>query len=541
MNRFHRAAVLAALLLAGCAFSGRDAAPATEPEPEPATKPAPPPPLASAEALLARGDTEAALAAFEAAAGTPRLVAPASVGASRAAARLGRTDDAFQHLAAAVAAGWGDRAVLANDPDLALLAKDERYGAVLPPLLEGSDAFAEDVRVLHEWRGEGAGDQYGWVTRRVGDLDGDGVCDFTSTAPSANGWRGRVYVISSRTGEELFRAEGGAVRARLGDSVAGEFDANGDGTMDVIAGAPGLGQMAGRALVLSGADGAVLHDVSEGAPGDAFGMKVAGLADLDGDGCDEFAVGASGIGPGHVTVHSGRTAAPLFTVTGESDGDTFGQSLDGTRGDGPALMAVGAPAAGPRGTGRVYTYELDAEGATPQTVIDADPDTGAALGTYFVTYFGDADGDGVSDLYASDFSDAARGPNTGRVFVHSGATGERMFELEGHVAGEGFGTTAAVSGDANGDGAADLVIGAWQHSGVAPSAGKCYLHSGADGALLAEWSCAQALDTLGFDAIGVGDADGDGAADFVLSSAWSVVEHGRQGRVFLVAGPELEP
>ena len=526
-----RIAAAALVSLAACA--------APPSVPAPSTARPVPPALEEAEALLASGDAEAALAAFEAAAGAPRLVAPASVGAARAAARLGREDAAFQHLTAAVGAGLGDRAALADDPDLARLSEDPRYDAVLPPLLSGASAFVEDVRVLHEWRGEGAGDQFGWVTRRVGDLDGDGVCDFAATAPSANGWRGRVYVISSRTGEELFRAEGRGVRSRLGTSVAGEFDANGDGAMDVIAGAPGLGRMPGRALVLSGTDGSVLHDVAEGAPGDAFGMKVAGLADLDGDGCAEFAVGASGAGPGHVTVFSGRTAEALFAVEGEAAGDTFGQSVDGTRGAGPALMAVGAPAAGPRGTGRVYAYSLTADGASLEFVFDADPETGAALGTYFVTYVGDVDGDGVSDLYASDFSDAAKGPNTGRVHLHSGASGERLLDLVGHAPGEGFGTTAAVCGDANGDGAADLVIGAWQHSAVAPSAGKCYLHSAADGALLAEWSCGQALDTLGFDAIGVGDVDGDGAVDFVLSSAWSVVERGRQGRVFLVAGPRL--
>ncbi|MGK0219478.1 MAG: hypothetical protein ACI9HE_002981, partial [Planctomycetota bacterium] len=42
------------------------------------------------------------------------------------------------------------------------------------------------------------------------------------------------------------------------------------------------------------------------------------------------------------------------------------------------------------------------------------------------------------------------------------------------------------------------------------------------------------------DAVGLGDVDGDGAHDFLLTSAWSTLEHGRQGRVFLVAGPHFD-
>ena len=55
--------------------------------------------------------------------------------------------------------------------------------------------------------------------------------------------------------------------------------------------------------------------------------------------------------------------------------------------------------------------------------------------------------------------------------------GERSFgklirAFDGRRQGEGFGTSQAVCGDADGDGVADLCIGAWQNADGATSAGK---------------------------------------------------------------------
>ena len=99
----------------------------------------------------------------------------------------------------------------------------------------------------------------------------------------------------------------------------------------------------------------------------------------------------------------------------------------------------------------------------------------------FVSVPGDMDGDGVPDVYLSDWSNTAKGPSTGRVYVHSGKDGHRLFTFTGETAGEGFGTSPSNAGDVNGDGRADLIVGAWQYSGVAPSGGRAYLYSGRDG------------------------------------------------------------
>ena len=43
-------------------------------------------------------------------------------------------------------------------------------------------------------------------------------------------------------------------------------------------------------------------------------------------------------------------------------------------------------------------------------------------------------------------------------------------------------------------------------------------------------------ETFGFDATGLGDVDGDGVPDLLLTSAWSAVEGSHSGRMFLVSG-----
>jgi len=511
-------------------------------------------------ALHAQGDLGQAIPVHEKAASFTATAPAASYNAACAHAKLGHIDQAFQWLTRATQTGFGDRKLLATDDDLEPLRSDPRFDLILPPLLEGSELFVEQPRVLHTMVGEARDDEFGWVARVVGDLDADGVADFAATAPGHAGTgrqAGRVSVYSSRSGERLFVFDG-AAGWRLGNSVAGRVDVDADGMPDVIVGAPGTSALPGRAFVYSGADGSQLHMWSPGEAGDQFGLKVCGLEDLDGDGHAEVAVTASkadtvagsspgtgsgtakggGTDAGRVTVFSGASGDELFRIEGDATGAQFGSAVDGTRAGGHHLLAVGAMRGGPRATGQALVYRCTADGAELAFTIDSDA-KGANLGQYFVTFLGDVDGDEVPDVYASDWNHGVKGPATGQVYVHSGASGERLLTIDGHVQGEGFGTSAADCGDVNGDGHADLVVGAWQNSEGAPSAGKCYLHSGADGSLLATWTSKQGGDTLGFDAVGIGDVDGDGHHDFLLTSAWSTVDARKQGRVFIVAGPDL--
>ncbi|MCG3132984.1 MAG: hypothetical protein HMLKMBBP_00070 [Planctomycetes bacterium] len=501
----------------------------------------------------ARGAYRSALEAHAKAAEFPGLRARALYNAACSRAKLGETDAALEALRGAVAAGFRGRALLADDGDFTELRKDPRFAAVLRPLLRGAAAFVEPVRVIRELHGDAAGDEFGWVAREVGDLDGDGALDFAVTAPGARGRSGRVSVWSSRAGKLLFSVEG-ARGDGLGNIVAPAGDVDGDGTGDLIAGAPvpqAPGQAAPRAgyvVLLSGKTGAVLRRIEGEAPGDQFGLKACGVGDVDGDGRADVAVSAwladapetGGADAGCVTIHSGATGAVITRIRGDRAGDRFGSAVDSASHAGPAgtvrLLAVGAMDAGPGRRGQVRVLRLSRGGAETVFTADAAP-TGADFGQYFVAFAGDCDGDGVPDVLASDFADAANGPATGRCVVISGKDGKRIADIPGARAGDAFGTSRSVCGDADGDGSPDAIIGAWQCADGAPSGGLCSLVSLRDGRTIATWTSRMDQDTLGFDAVGLGDVDGDGGTDFLLSAAWSEIHGPRTGRVWVVAGP----
>ena len=82
----------------------------------------------------------------------------------------------------------------------------------------------------------------------------------------------------------------------------------------------------------------------------------------------------------------------------------------------------------------------------------------------------------------------------------------------------------------------DLVIGAWRQASAAPMGGKIYVYSAKDGTLLSMITGQVMGETLGFDATGMGDVDGDGTIDFLLTSAWSAINGTRSGRMYVVSG-----
>lgn len=442
-------------------------------------------------------------------------------------------DKAFELLQTVRDSGAFDLDLLQSPPDLASLRDDPRFAKLRWKPEDFVNPFVEPVKVLHEWVGENKNDQFGWVARSIGDVDGDKVKDFVTSAPTLqvnNQPGGRVYIYSGKSGKLLWQ-QTGQPGDSLGQVIEGAGDVNHDGIPDVIAGAPG----GNKAVVYSGRDGKVLLTLTGKEANEAFGRSVNRAGDQNGDGYDDVLVGASGTAQtsGKVYVFSGKDGALLFTFEGERAGDGFGSTVAGYKKGDHSLLSIGAPTAGPRTTGRMYVYAGLTK--TPKFTIDSD-ETGARLGMMFQSVVGDVNKDKMPDIYASDWNNSAKGPSTGRIYVHSGVDGKRLHTLTGETAGDGFGIGTADVGDVNKDGYDDLLIGAWQHASAAQSGGRVYLYSGKDGSLLRTITCRTPGDTFGFDATGIGDVNSDGVPDFLLTSAWSNVKGYRSGRVFVISG-----
>lgn len=459
----------------------------------------------------------------------------------------GQIDDSFRTLLPLKNKKGFNITNVGLSPAANLLKSDSRYRDLFPSQVQYANPFVEKgVKIIHDWGGENASDQFGWIGRNIGDVNGDGVMDLVSSAPTNNeGGRqaGKVYVYSGEGGELLWSYSSKDPSGQLGMSVEAAGDVNGDGIPDVIAGAPYVNKV----FVFSGNNGEVLFEWEGADAKSAFGRGVKGVGDVNKDGFGDLLIGApyqiwgaplnsSQIeSPGSVFLYSGKDGDIIQTWHGLKKGDGFGTAIGGKTVDEKTTLMIGAPGAGPRNAGQVDVYRgMQAESGF---TISADS-TSTNLGAMFMSVVGDVDGDNIQDVYASDFSNSALGPATGRAYIHSGATGKVIYALTGERAGDGFGIGVADAGDVNKDGYDDMVIGAWQHASAAASGGKVYVYSGKDGSLLRSITGNVVGETLGFDTTGIGDVDGDGVIDLLLTSAWSGINGSQSGRMLIISGKQ---
>lgn len=210
-------------------------------------------------------------------------------------------------------------------------------------------------------RSGSAGDRLGDAVA-MGDVDGDGFADLIAGAPmdeSSLADQGRVNAYSGATGALLWSAVGTAANDGLGLTVAVVGDVNGDGMLDVAAGAPfatvGGAPRAGYVRVMHGAIG-FTHWTATGVADDVLGASVAGAGDVDLDGRAEVLVGAhqfpflvGTIGDGFVRLY--RSSGQLIHATPSPEIQCgFGHAVAGigdASGDGVPDAVIGAPFRGP--------------------------------------------------------------------------------------------------------------------------------------------------------------------------------------------------
>jgi len=299
-----------------------------------------------------------------------------------------------------------------------------------------------------------ANEKLGQAVSGAGDVNGDGFGDLVISAGDPD-FHGKVYVVFGKDDSDpvsLEDVEAGTGNGflvtgitsddRLGYSVAGVGDLNGDGMDDIAAGAPyanANGADSGRVYVVFGKDdGTVVQrdDLVAGTGGftidgevarDRGGFQVLALPDMNADDVPDLAIGApmddpNEVGAGKVFVVFGSDTAIALTdvaagtggyvITGETEGDRVGAFVGGgddVDGDGIADLVIGA------------------------AVTDPTVDAGKA---YVV--WGKADGDPIA------------------LAEVAGGTGGWLFEGE---AG-GVGSSVDTVPDINGDGLAEVVLGA---------------------------------------------------------------------------------
>jgi hypothetical protein len=372
---------------------------------------------------------------------------------------------------------------------------------------------ATGLSLAPDWTIEGdqAEASLGRVASSAGDVNGDGYGDVIVGAPyydNGHESEGRVYVYHGSpagldTGQADWVAEGDQEGARFHwSNTAG--DVNGDGYDDVTIGALGYDNgetNEGRAYVYYGSPSGIRSNAAgwmvEGDQENAYlGRAVSTAGDVNGDGYADVIVGAPGYdndqaSEGRAYVYHGSAAGlsltPDWVAEGNQPGAGFGYAVGAAgdvNGDGYGDVIIGARNydGGQIDEGRAYVYHGSATGLETTASWNAGSDQGQAHFGHAVGTAGDVNGDGYADVVvgAEAYDDGEE--NEGRAYVYHGSaaglSATAAWTVEGDQDEARLGVSVGTAGDVNGDGYSDVVVGAWLYDGDQSDEGRAYVYHG---------------------------------------------------------------
>lgn len=325
------------------------------------------------------------------------------------------------------------------------------------------------------------------------------------------------------------------------------------------------------------------------------GYSVADIGDFNGDGVNDYIVGAYGENAAYIVLGGGwlesatgaldlnaQGNSNIVGIFGESSGDQLGRSVAAAgdvNGDGLADVIVGAryadPATGGTDAGSAYIIFGHANpgwhryasgirsGAYPGVAIDGGSAYDYAGAS--VAAAGDFNDDGFDDVIIGAYGADDGGSSVGKAYVVFGhaswagttvdldslLTNQEGAELIGEQAGGQFGGAVGLAGDFNGDGIDDVVVGASRAPGFSTSsAGRAYvvygrgagfsINMGATDPGTMEVIGTESYGYLGRSVAGGGDFNRDGYDDVVLGAPYQDPGSATNaGAVFVVLGGDF--